>query len=410
MSLNQIKYELLLLLRNKQRFIWAFLFPFALLTLYSLALGNFIKADSIELSPKKVLVLEEDPELSFAEFLKEAGAQKGNWKEKEESFQTASSSPSSTLSFLHFASIDNKQNWKKALLDHKVDAVFLVGKSVRIKISSNSPLSREVFRSIADSYQSMQELKDEGLAWIKGHPQQAKALSSEKMAKLEADLRASLKEGYVTTENRQKSIPPNRIFQFAILAYLAFYPLHSGLYMVSQLEADQSLVAYRVQLSPLNKRKRFLFLFAFTWLVQEGINVLTYLYALFLGLHFGPHHGWILLLTSLTMTASLLFGALMGTLLSRKPVLSDALAVIIPLFFSFIAGMMLPGVHPAIMKHAPWLHNFNPLGMASNGLYALYAEGAGAFYGKQILGLGILTFLFLVLTLLFTRRQSYESI
>ncbi len=72
--------------------------------------------------------------------------------------------------------------------------------------------------------------------------------------------------------------------------------------------------------------------------------------------------------------------------------------------------MMASPLHSVIMKHVPWLHNWNPLGMITNGLYALYAGDSLARYNQQLLGLGIFILLCFGLTLIGIRRTRYESI
>ncbi|MDD2427911.1 MAG: hypothetical protein PHV73_07450, partial [Eubacteriales bacterium] len=103
-------------------------------------------------------------------------------------------------------------------------------------------------------------------------------------------------------------------------------------------------------------------------------------------------------------------GTALGALLPGKQGPKVALSISIPLLFALASGMMASPLHSLIMEKIPWLHNWNPLGMISNGLYALYSGGNLERYYQQLFGLGIFNLVCFALTMLGVRRSRYESI
>lgn len=79
-------------------------------------------------------------------------------------------------------------------------------------------------------------------------------------------------------------------------------------------------------------------------------------------------------------------------------------------FGSFLSGMMYPPMKYLINTKAPIIGYINPVNSITDGFYSLYYFTSLERYFQNILILAIMLILFVSLTLLQYRRDSYESI
>ena len=107
--------------------------------------------------------------------------------------------------------------------------------------------------------------------------------------------------------------------------------------------------------------------------------------------------------------ASIVTGCVIGSIFKGNGIKS-AFAIGLPLLFGAASGMMSEVVHEAVMVNVPWLHNYNPLGRVTNGLYASAVEGIGSRYYDQLIGLALYIVIGLIITSLLVKEDQYESL
>ena len=76
----------------------------------------------------------------------------------------------------------------------------------------------------------------------------------------------------------------------------------------------------------------------------------------------------------------------------------------------FMSGLMVPGIKAMIIKYLPILNEINPVAIVSDSFYFLSVDpDLTRFWGKMVVVVCI-TFVFVLLGLLMTRRTKYASL
>ena len=333
--------------------------------------------------------------------MKELGAKEGEWKDGK-LIEKNKGKESPLLIFIK----EEKDMAESLLKDKKIDAIILPKAKVEFQIAHTiSDVIPSILSQVLEGFEQYENAKESiQESIIKGEIiPKIKSLQGEEGNELK-----DYKE--IDTENRKKGVAPNHIFQFTTLAYLGFFPIATGIHAMKNHMADQSLIARRKDISPISKGKRFIYLILPLLIFHFILISVTYGYCLLLGSNYGPNHFSIITLLCFGSTAAIFTGTAIGSILKAKEGLKEALQIGLPLLFSFFSGLMSQQIHSIIMEKAPFLHNYNPLGMITNGLYILFMEGTTSRYFQQLLGLGIYIFICLLITGLQVRRTGYESI
>lgn len=379
------KYELLASLRNKDTIIWGIIFPIAYLMIFYFAMYS-LNSDKGEISTLHLVILpgEEQEIVDFLEEqidAKKADVKDATWTDPETEEET----------FLTYAVIEEGEELDTMLETNVVDGVVNPKDQSTITVSMGDPIRRTIIKKVMEGYGMVKEM---------GETMEEKQIR---------DFARAPRYEKLNTENREEGLSIVKNFFFTAMAYVAFFPLHTGLDVVKFTEANQSKVAMRKAVAGVSKAKRFLGGFLPVLLFHLVLTFLTYIYARFLGMDLGTQHAHILLLLFLTTLSALITGSTVGSL-PLPYGLKKVICIALPLFLGFIGGMMNEAVHTSVMKVMPWLHTMNPLGRASNGLYILYAEGVSTRYWDQITGLLVYIGIAAVITLIGLRRDRYASL
>lgn len=396
------KYELKKYLGNRSNIIWNIIFPLAYFTFFYFALSNIASDDANVLPTLHVSIVEGEKGDQLVDFFDQLDSVEGDYD--EEGVLTAKSDLPEE-GFILYKRGESLEVAKENLINNRLDAVIIPGEEVEFQTSLGVSMTPTIMKQVLQGFERVQKLTD---SMEKGFREGNIPLVQLSEQEIE-DLKASAFEG-INTDGRKEGINMERLYFYASLAYLSFFPINSGLEAVSSTEANQSKQAMRKALSPISKRKRFFGAFLPPLLVHVLLIVLTYGYTQLLGVDYSGHHPEIILLIILGTCAALTTGTLIGSLFAGKEGLKMGVSIGLPLVFAMISGMMSVEMHNSIMQSMPWLHNYNPLGRVSNGLYILTAEGASTRYFDQITGLIVYVVGALVLTLVFLRRDNYESL
>lgn len=209
---------------------------------------------------------------------------------------------------------------------------------------------------------------------------------------------------------QEKPVPMVNIFYFSMVAYLSFFPVSTGNYVVTMTEADRSPEGVRQTVSPYSKRKRFIGSFVPYLLLTLMNTCLFYLVVQLLGVNLGNQHALVLLGMGITTLAAMLTGACLAAFFGFNQSVLIALSIGLPLVFAMTTGMMSEVIYSSLMKSAPWLIEINPVGMMSKALYHLNGGGGVALYWQEIAKLAIFCLVTFILTLIGLRRNAYESL
>lgn len=420
--LRMMGYEVKSLFRSKDFLIWALLFPIAYLTIFYLALSGLFKDENPKIDTIKIGLVEAARK-EAAEGEKaptgdpiEAYYKKANASQTEPSDAEAAGDPiaEKILGMVDVLQIterakdradleeDLRQNKIQGIVyqDEKGTYRFLLGRPDEV----NTGILQGVLQAINQA-KATEKAIIEGFHTGKLVPVGPPAFGT----KMEDDNFDMDSLAQYKLESQRKPISPIYIMFYAALAYFAIYPLHMGIMCARNTQANQGAEAMRRAVSPLSKGKLFMASFVPLTIFQIIITCLAYTYISFLGIDYGPHKGYLCLVLALGNICSILMGASLSCLFPHQQSLVEGLAVGIPLFLSFLSGMMSTDVLTQLKAHAPWVLR-NPLGLVSQGIYELNLGGPSRYF-FQVIGDQCLTIAILAcLTWALMRRRHYASL
>lgn len=394
-----LRYEFLTYIRNRDSIVWLVAFPLAFVTFFCLALSSLLNEDAIELPTLRVAIIEEVQTEEVLSFLEEAGGQEATFVDDElKATKELEEDP-----LVLYTEMNSHEEAKQFLLDKKIDAIFLPKEELEFEMTYQVGYLPTLVDGLAKAYSTINNVAGSIESGLQNGDIPMESFDPEAMAQL------SQNASDFTEEGRVEGINSMQIFIFSVLGYLAFFPVSSGLDVVDSVQADLSKQSMRKSVSPVPKKRHFLASFLARSSVHLVLVSFTYAYVLFLGMKPGDQHLANLVLIWLGTLASIVTGCVIGSIFKGNGIKS-AFAIGLPLLFGAASGMMSEVVHEAVMVNVPWLHNYNPLGRVTNGLYASAVEGIGSRYYDQLIGLALYIVIGLIITSLLVKEDQYESL
>ncbi len=418
--INLFKYNFRIFLRNRDQLIWNTLFPFVYMLIYVMAMHN-LATDALEIptlklalvAPKNQATVQDQADkttpsaLALRDFfaymedeaveadLTDQGLVAPDQKVTDKTF----------VVYREASSYEEAEQWLK---DGWIYALVQAepGQSPRVEVMDrSSQIQPLVLDQILKIYgQVNKQFEIYGDAVKEGRISVFQAISE------------GLKSGEGQTirqldpAKQEKPVPMVNIFYFSMVAYLSFFPVSTGNYVVTMTEADRSPEGVRQTVSPYSKRKRFIGSFVPYLLLTLLNTCLFYLVVQLLGVNLGNQHALVLLGMGITTLAAMLTGACLAAFFGFNQSVLIALSIGLPLVFAMTTGMMSEVIYSSLMKSAPWLIEINPVGMMSKALYHLNGGGGVALYWQEIAKLAIFCLVTFILTLIGLRRNAYESL
>ena len=214
---------------------------------------------------------------------------------------------------------------------------------------------------------------------------------------------------YITTMNTRTN--PFLIPFYSLIGMVSLYSIYMGLEYARSMQANQSTVAQRMNVVPLKKSKFLasslvvgiatnlasnLVLLAFMKLVLKLDVVTDY-----------PRTMAILLSANLV---GISLGLFIGASNNASDGLKTGIVISSTLVMAFLSGMMSTDIKILVEANAPLVGLLNPVNIVTTELYRInYLDTTTTFSRGVMLLLGMAA-LFLVLSQLFLRRKTYESI
>ena len=418
--INLFKYNFRIFLRNRDQLIWNTLFPFVYMLIYVMAMHN-LATDALEVPKLKLALVAPQNQATVQDHggkaTPSALALRDFFAYMEDEAVEADLTDQGLLApdqkvtdktfvvYREASSYEEAEQWLKngwvyALVQE------VPGQSPRVEVMDrSSQIQPLVLEQLLKIYgQINKQIEIYGDAVKEGRISVLQALSE------------GLKSGEGQTihqldpAKQEKPVPMVNIFYFSLVAYLSFYPVNSGSFVVIATEADRSPEGMRQTVSPYSKRKRFMGSFV-PYLCLILLNTcLFYLVIRLLGVNLGSHHALVLLGMGITTLAAMLTGACLAALFGFNQSVLIALSIGLPLAFAMTTGMMSEVIYSSLMKSAPWLIEINPVGMLSKALYQLNGGGGIALYWQEIARLATFCLVAFILTLIGLRRNAYESL
>lgn len=397
-----ILYELKSYVRNKSVFLWNFLFPFALVTLFFAAFNNLMDTENFSIEPVPVAVTRDADETgSFETFLEGVGVpgtvedgkliydnpdekiliyvegsdeEAKQWMEDKLVLGVVENEDVPSFKILESTSVDYKVNLVQTLLNFYHEKRDSVESAIEMAYADGGvPLTEEFFKTVGTVL-----------------PEKA----------------------YMVEERGLHSgVNVYIMFFFAVLAYVCIMTMNAGIGVVSEVEANQSVVAMRSSVSPYPKNKRFLAKLIPVIGSHILSSCLAYVYMRFvLKIPIGDQYGLILLTLALGTVTTIFIGCALGALLKGSEGAKMGLGIALPLLMGFLSGMMSIQVKYLVDENVPLLSKINPVNRITNALYALGYYPGHDQYWENMFALFIILGMAVLLTIIGLRRSNYESL
>lgn len=145
------------------------------------------------------------------------------------------------------------------------------------------------------------------------------------------------------------------IYFYAILGYVCFFFMTSGMYIVRMHDADYSAASARLTISPLSRIKRFTVTFIIS--IIPSLLIVYLLLAIYWlrDIPIGNDIPRTILLMTLGTLVGYLFGIAIASIFKLNEGIISALSTAVPLFFGALSGMMAAPVKAFITNNYPFL-------------------------------------------------------
>lgn len=372
------RYRLKCLMGNKITLFWTMMFPLLLATFFNLAFSNLTSNERF--SPINLAVVDNDA-----------------WR-NDENFRKVMEEVSTGEDRLFNLTVVSQTDAGKLLDENQVDGILEPGDIIGI-IVNRKGINQSILKSFTDNYMqnasAFERILREDPSKL---PQLVGLLADRKAYVRESDLPGG-EPNYVVN------------YFYSLFALACFYGGFMGMREITDIQADISSVAARVNVAPVHKLKAFLYSSSASFVVQfsELLILLAYL-TLVLRVDFGGKTGYILLTVFIGSVAGLTFGAFISALVKKSENVKLGILISVSMVCSLLAGMMQQSIKYAVSQKAPILSYINPLNLLTDAFYCLYYYDTTSRYFTNMALLAGFILLFGSVTYFIIRRRKYASL
>ncbi|NLE24767.1 MAG: ABC transporter permease [Clostridiaceae bacterium] len=371
-------YRLKCLLRDKTTVFWTFAFPLILAVFFQLAFSNIGSEEifrAIDIAVVDDLQYQED-----------------------QYFKLALDEASNGDSRLFNLTVTTAEEAQRLLDENLIKGYITVDTPIKLVVKG-SGLSQSIIKSYIDNYSQTFAAVS---TIIQNDP-----TNHQEVIKSLADRKNYIKE--VTGTGAE----PNSILNYfySLIAMACFYGGFFGMRETTDIQADISTLAARINVAPVHKLKAFLYSLCAALLIHscEMLALLGFMHYV-LKIDFGFRVGYLVLTTIIGSIAGVLMGALISTVVKKSEGMKVAVVLTISMFGSFLSGMMFQDMKYIVAQNVPILSYINPINLLTDALYSLYYYGNLSRYFLNMAFLSAFTILATFGTYLILRRRKYASL
>lgn len=373
---SYIKYRLKIFLKNKTMVFWTLIFPIALTTMFF-----FVFADmqfDTPLDPFKIAVVDN-----------------GNENMKELLTQLSDKESDNYLFDVQYTQVEEGRD----LLKNQEVSVMVILDDVPKIESVSYDYNTTIMKSVLNTYQ---RVYTQITHIAQDNPQAMADIVIEDL------LNANVEIHTLNSGGSEKNM--NMTYFYTALGMICMYGAIWGCVVSSDLQANQTKRAARVNIAPVSKRKLLLVDYILAYLLIVGETMILFCYMKFiLGVEFGEQIGLVISVCLVGILAMLSLGILIGT---SKMEWQSKIGLVSggTVCLNFFAGMMGNGMPYMIAQMAPFMKYINPADLISRAFSMIYYyEDLSPVYLNMaiLMGMAIVFTLFAYLRI---RRESYASI
>lgn len=368
------------LLRNKELMFWTLVFPLLMATFFNMAFSGLNSAEAFK--PIEAAVVND-----------------AGYKQDTSFQQTLTAVSNGDSRIFNLKEVSSREEADQLLESGKIEGYFSVDGTLALTVKK-SGLNPSIMKSFADQYQQTASAVGQIL---KTNPQ---ALQNGLLQDM------GLSREYVT-EVAAGGASPNNVLNYfySLIAMACFYGSFFGLQEVTDIQANLSARAARINMSPVHKLKAFVAGLSAALVIQfvEILILLAYL-AFALHVDFGPRIGYVLLTAFVGCILGLSFGSLISAAVKKSEGLKTAILISATMVGTFMAGMMMLNMKYIISQNAPILSYLNPINLLTDAFYSLYYYDTLDRYLLNLGLMGVFAVVFCLGTYAIIRRRKYASL
>ena len=372
------KYRIKCLLRDRVTVFWTLMFPLVLATFFNLAFSNL--DDHEKFQPINIAVADNE-------------AYRSN-----QGLKSVLGEVSTGDDRLFNLAIVSQEEADRLLFENSIAGYLAVDTSIKLVVNK-SGLNQSIIKSFIDSYL---QTNSTVTSIITDNPS--------KYPEIVNDI-GNRKE-YVR-EVSGTSAEPNAMLNYfyTLIAMACFYGGLQGSREVSDIQANISYIATRVNTVPVHKLKIFLYNMCASLFIHYAqiLVLLTYLY-FGLKIDFGTKWVLVLLTAFIGSIVGLSFGAFISAAAKKSEGVKIAVIIGVSMICSFLAGMMYQGVKYIVAQKIPVLSWLNPLNLLTDAFYSLYYYDTLNRYTLNMIVLTAFIPIFCLGTYFMIRRRKYASL
>ena len=380
--MTNFKYALLRLMRNKANLFWILVFPIVLGCFFKIAFSNITASESFHTIPVAVVEGDNADATAFHTMIE----------------QLSGDSEDAMLS----ATFCDDKKARTLLEKGKVDGIFYTTDTVELAVNSDlsdASINQSILQSLLTQYYLNRDLIVQILTT---NPGNIESLVDSIGQSVDTRKEVSLTRNNIDTYDQ---------YFYNLIAMACLYTAMGGINLAINNSANLSSLAARKTIAPAKRAALIGTELLAIILFESLLNMVSFLFIVtVLGIHMTTHLGLAMLTILISTTFSITFGMFLGCVGPKSEGGKTGLmfAVVMPL--CFLSGLMMGTMRMVVEKYAPFVNRINPAALISNSFYALNNYDTLTRYTGNILTLLLMTALFLIISILVTRRKTYASL
>ena len=380
--MTNFKYALLRLMRNKANLFWILVFPIVLGCFFKIAFSNITASESFHTIPVAVVEGDNADATAFHTMIE----------------QLSGDSEDAMLS----ATFCDDKKARTLLEKGKVDGIFYTTDTVELAVNSDlsdASINQSILQSLLTQYYLNRDLIVQILTT---NPGNIESLVDSIGQSVDTRKEVSLTRNNTDTYDQ---------YFYNLIAMACLYTAMGGINLAINNSANLSSLAARKTIAPAKRAALIGTELLAIILFESLLNMVSFLFIVtVLGIHMTTHLGLALLTILISTTFSITFGMFLGCVGPKSEGGKTGLmfAVVMPL--CFLSGLMMGTMRMVVEKYAPFVNRINPAALISDSFYALNNYDTLIRYTGNILSLLLMTALFLIISILVTRRNTYASL
>lgn len=380
--MTNFKYALLRLMRNKASLFWILVFPIVLGCFFKIAFSNITASESFHTIPVAVVEGDNADATAFHTMIE----------------QLSGDSEDAMLS----ATFCDDKKARTLLEKGKVDGIFYTTDTVELAVNSDlsdASINQSILQSLLTQYYLNRDLI---VQMLTTNPGNIESLVDSIGQSVDTRKEVSLTRNNIDTYDQ---------YFYNLIAMACLYTAMGGINLAINNSANLSSLAARKTIAPAKRAALIGTELLAIILFESLLNMVSFLFIVtVLGIHMTTHLGLALLTILISTTFSITFGMFLGCVGPKSEGGKTGLmfAVVMPL--CFLSGLMMGTMRMVVEKYAPFVNRINPAALISDSFYALNNYDTLTRYTGNILTLLLMTALFLIISILVTRRKTYASL